>query len=218
MTLLARNTPPKLERFDATRDLVQALGTNLCVLDTETTGLARSCGIAELAYIWFGVNGDVESFSCLLNPRMEIPWQAQKVHGISNEMVKDAPEFDAVAAAVSFIFDDSVVSGFSVRNYDIHVLINTAERYGYSLCAPDTLDVRDVWRNIHNTSKGNLIQVAQHYNVTPGPAHEGMGDVITTVRVLDTMIQQHGVDAVLASLQPGDRPKLSNATQALALI
>lgn len=200
MNALSRNAPPDLERLDATLELVQALNQSLCILDTETTGFARTSGVAELAYIWLGRDGSSEAFSCLLNPEMEIPFQAERVHGISNEMVANAPTYESVAPGVAFIFDNAVLSGFNVKNYDIPVLLNANERYGYPSQAPDALDVRDLWRTLHRTTKGNLIQVAEHYQVTPGAAHEGMGDVITTARVLEAMIRHHGIDVVLDCL------------------
>lgn len=201
MTTLSRCPSPELERLDAVLDLVQALDDNLCILDTETTGFSRSSGVVELAYVWFGVDGASEAFSCLLNPEMDIPDQAARVHGVYNEAVAKAPTYESVAHGVAYIFDNAALSGFNVRCYDVDVLRNTSLRYGVSLQSPNVFDVRDIWRGVHKTTKGNLAHVADHYGVTPGPAHQGMGDVITTARILEAMVRAHGIDVLLPYLQ-----------------
>ncbi len=77
-------------------------------LDTETTGLARSDRVVEI-----GVVDDAGAvvFQSLVNPGMPIPAQASAIHGITDDMVRDAPPLDAVAEAVraALIADGIVV-------------------------------------------------------------------------------------------------------------
>ena len=65
-------------------------------LDTETTGL-NDAEICEIAIIdsW----GEVAYYS-YVKPKNGIPIEAEKIHGISNEMVKDAPSWEQVAPLV----------------------------------------------------------------------------------------------------------------------
>jgi DNA polymerase-3 subunit epsilon len=77
-------------------------------LDTETTGLDRSDRLVEI-----GVVDDAGAvvFQSLINPGMPIPPAASKVHGITDEMVRDAPRLDAVTPALRalLIADGEVV-------------------------------------------------------------------------------------------------------------
>jgi len=59
-------------------------------LDTETTGLSPRQGatIVELAIVDDRGKALIDT---LVNPRVDIPWQATKVHGITNEMVRRRP-------------------------------------------------------------------------------------------------------------------------------
>jgi DNA polymerase-3 subunit epsilon len=70
------------------------------VFDLETTGLSPWAGdeIIEIgAMKIFGDQIDeVNTFHSLVNPRRIIPEEATKVHGISNEMVANAPFFEEV--------------------------------------------------------------------------------------------------------------------------
>jgi len=57
--------------------------------DIETTGfMAGADQIVEIAGVRFRDGKPVESFASLVDPMVEIPITAQRVHGISNEMVK----------------------------------------------------------------------------------------------------------------------------------
>lgn len=60
------------------------------VLDTETTGLHDSARIVEIAIL--SIDGEV-LLDSLVNPGVPIPAEATRIHGITDEMVKDAPTF-----------------------------------------------------------------------------------------------------------------------------
>jgi DNA polymerase-3 subunit epsilon len=65
--------------------------------DIETTGfLPRVDQIVEIAAVKFSNFKPVESFASLVNPKISIPLGAGRVHGITDEMVKDSPTIDNV--------------------------------------------------------------------------------------------------------------------------
>ncbi|MBI3958652.1 MAG: 3'-5' exonuclease [Chloroflexi bacterium] len=66
----------------------QILGDRPLFLDTETTGLDPRAEIVEIALVDHDGSLLLES---LVKPTRRIPWDATRVHGISNEMVADAP-------------------------------------------------------------------------------------------------------------------------------
>lgn len=60
------------------------------VLDTETTGLHDGARIVEIAIL--GTDGST-LLDSLVNPGTPIPTEATRIHGITDDMVKDAPSF-----------------------------------------------------------------------------------------------------------------------------
>lgn len=63
-------------------------------VDTETTGLkAAGNDIIQLSAVKFKNFEPVEVFSTYIKPRKNIPEDATRVNGITDEMVKDAPPF-----------------------------------------------------------------------------------------------------------------------------
>lgn len=63
-------------------------------LDTETTGIKQDSEIVEIAVL--DQNGDTIFYS-LVKPSKAIPDDVIAIHGITNEMVQDAPYFSEIA-------------------------------------------------------------------------------------------------------------------------
>ena len=71
------------------------------IVDIETTGgYATGNGITEIAIYIHDGKQIVEHFETLINPKQDIPSFITSLTGISNEMVKDAPIFEDVAAKI----------------------------------------------------------------------------------------------------------------------
>ncbi len=69
------------------------------LLDVETTGFHYNNGdkIVELACIEIFDDKDMKGeFHVYINPQRKIPEEVIRVHGISNEMVKDSPVFENI--------------------------------------------------------------------------------------------------------------------------
>lgn len=64
------------------------------VVDTETTGIRKDSEIVEIAVL--NHNGGIV-FHSLLKPSKPIPKEVIAIHGITNEMVEDAPIFADIA-------------------------------------------------------------------------------------------------------------------------
>lgn len=83
------------------------------VLDTETTGLdLKADRIVEIGCVEL-VDGlpTGDEFHCYLNPGQSMPWQALKVHGLSDEFLSDKPLFkDIVDDLLAFIGNAQLVA------------------------------------------------------------------------------------------------------------
>lgn len=81
-------------------------------LDTETTGFSPNAGatIVEVAIV--DERGQV-LIDTLVNPQKPIPWQAQNVHGISDDMVRGMPTLKALMPRII-----EIVSGEEVVIYN----------------------------------------------------------------------------------------------------
>jgi len=67
-------------------------------LDVETTGLSPQNGdrVIEIGAVAIENQGIIAEFSSLIDVDKMIPWQVQRVHGITNEMLYGEPKPDEV--------------------------------------------------------------------------------------------------------------------------
>ena len=92
------------------------------VLDTETTGLDPASGhrIVEIGCVELigGVRSGKE-FHTYLNPKRDMPEEAERVHGISAKFLQDKPVFsEKVEDFLEFVLDSPLVihnAGFDMR-------------------------------------------------------------------------------------------------------
>ena len=81
------------------------LNKPLIVFDLETTGVnVIHDRIVEIAYIKVWPDGHEESRTQRINPGRPIPEESTRVHGITNDDVKDCPTFQEVAHELFQIF------------------------------------------------------------------------------------------------------------------
>src|SRR5574344_2107288 len=89
------------------------------VLDTETTGLDYTREkLVEFAAVRLE-NGKIkDEFQTLINPEQHIRKSSMAIHGITPEMVKDAPtEAEAMPKIAEFIGDYPIVAHNAVFDY-----------------------------------------------------------------------------------------------------
>ncbi|MDA8910861.1 3'-5' exonuclease, partial [Crocinitomicaceae bacterium] len=119
----------------------------LCVFDLETTGLNISKDrILQIAILKIHPSGKKEELNMLINPEMNISDSNSAIHGVTNEMVKDAPTFkDAGSEIVAFI-GDSDLAGYNSNKFDIPVLAEEFLRVDidFDLSSKDCVDIQNI--------------------------------------------------------------------------
>ena len=71
------------------------------IIDIETTGTSAAYGkITEIAIVLHNGESTTETYTTLINPECNIPFQITRLTGITNEMVADAPKFYEVAKKI----------------------------------------------------------------------------------------------------------------------
>lgn len=111
-------------------------------LDTETTGFGPDDRICEVAFC-VAQNGEVvRRFQSYVNPTIHIPEDATRVHGITNEKVRDAPLFEQILdEALSFLCMDIPWVAHNLR-FDIGMLLKEipSKRWPHGIPTLCTLD------------------------------------------------------------------------------
>ena len=94
----------------------------LCFFDLETTGTQLTKDrIVQLAAVTLFPDGSRESRNYIVNPEIHIPEEITAIHGISNEMVQDAPKLAEIAAEIIAFMGDADLAGYNSNKFDIPV-------------------------------------------------------------------------------------------------
>ncbi|WP_221089083.1 3'-5' exonuclease [Deinococcus aquaedulcis] len=177
---------------------------NVVVFDLETTGLSpERDGIVEIGALRI-VDGQVDEtqkFETLVRPTGEggqpllIPWRAEKVHGISNEMVRGAPTPEEVLPEfLDFVNGWPVVAhnvGFDGGFMRVH-----ARRHGLEWQpAAEHCTVQLSRRAFPRERAHNLNALADRLglNFAPGGRHRSFGDVQVTAQAYVRLMERLGV-------------------------
>ena len=175
---------------------------NLAVFDTETTGIETSSArIVSATVALLGPGGEVsERYDWLLDPGIEIPEAAVRVHGISTAVARASGI--AAAVGVQQIVDrlvEMLERGFPLVAYnapfDLSLLRAEAARHGVPWPAglAPVLDplVLDKQFDRYRRGKRTLEAVAAHHGVELGVAHDAGDDAIAAGRVLQCLARKY---------------------------
>ena len=103
----------------------------IAFIDLETTGVSLSTDrIVEIAIIKLLPDGSRQVKRKLLNPQMPIPKVTTDIHGITDEMVKDAPSFKQAANEIKMFIEGCDMGGYNSNRFDIPILMEEFLRAG----------------------------------------------------------------------------------------
>lgn len=172
------------------------------VLDTETTGLDPNKGdrLIEVGCIEL-VNRipTGREFHRFINPERDVPAEAQAVHGISTEFLKDKPLFaDVVEDLVGFIASDTLV--IHNASFDVGFLNAELGRLNRSLITMDrVIDTLQLARRKHPAGPNNLDALCKRYGIDNSKRTKH-GALMDSVLLADVYIELLGERQATLSL------------------
>ena len=120
----------------------------LAIIDLETTGVNLGTDrIVEIAIVKIMPDGKKLVKRKLINPEMPISQGSIDIHGITNEMLKDAPNFRQVANELKQFLDHCDLAGYNSNRFDIPMLVEEFLRIGMEFDGKGRklLDVQEIF-------------------------------------------------------------------------
>src|SRR5271156_6069031 len=112
------------------------------IVDIETTGsYAAANGITEIAIVIHDGSKALHFYESLVNPHTPIPYFIQRLTGIDNKMVANAPAFEEIAGQVFELLQDKVFVAHNV-NFDYSFVKHHLLRSGHDLDTKKLCTVR----------------------------------------------------------------------------
>ncbi|HPH37064.1 3'-5' exonuclease [Sediminibacterium sp.] len=164
----------------------------IAFIDLETTGVNISNDrIVEIAIVKILPDGTRQVKRKLINPLIPIPSGASDVHGITDDMVKDAPSFKQVANEIKQFMDNCDMGGYNSNRFDVPMLIEEFLRAGVSFSV-DGRKLVDVQKVFHMMEQRTLGAAYKFYcNKVLDGAHSAEVDATATWEVLEAQIERY---------------------------
>lgn len=164
----------------------------IAFIDLETTGVNLGTDrIIEVAMVKLLPDGSRQVKRKLINPEMPIPPQSTEVHGITDDMVKDAPTFKQAANEIKMFLDPCDIAGYNSNKFDIPMLVEEFLRAGIDFKI-DNRKLLDVQKVFHQMEPRTLTAAYKFYcNRELVDAHSAEADASATCEVLDAQIARY---------------------------
>ena len=168
------------------------LSKPIAFIDLETTGISiTNDRIIEIAIIKIVADGSRQVKRTLINPGMPIPPGATAVHGITDEMVKDAPTFKQVANECKQFMDHCDIGGYNSNRFDIPMLIEEFLRAGIEFSTEGRKFV-DVQKIFHKMEERTLSAAYKFYcQKNLEGAHSAEADALATFEILEAQVTRY---------------------------
>lgn len=164
----------------------------IAFIDLETTGINLGTDrIVEIAIVKILPDGTRQVKRKLINPEMAIPQQSIDVHGITNEMVKDAPTFKQASNEIKQFLENCDLGGYNSNKFDIPLLVEEFLRTGQDF-KTDGRKLVDVQKVFHMMEPRTLSAAYKFYcGKELENAHSAEVDATATWEVLDAQIEKY---------------------------
>ncbi|MBU6451156.1 MAG: WYL domain-containing protein [Cyanobacteria bacterium REEB67] len=190
---------PEVDLHSARTTTLPADGDSLddivfVAFDTETTGLSPiACRLVELCAVKFRLgDGEPETFETLINPGQPIPPEVSALHGISDEMVKDAP---LAGPALTRFFDwlggSAPVLMAHNANFDVEFVKVEAMRAGLSMPQNFVLDTLVFAQNhVNDCANYKLKTLSEYFGFAGALYHRALDDSIYVEKLFRKLLER----------------------------
>ena len=171
--------------------------------DLETTGVDTARDrIVEISLVKVMPDGREIVKTRRINPGMHIPAEASAIHHITDEDVKDCPQFAQIAKSLAQFLEGCDFGGFNSNRFDLPVLVEAFLRAGVDVDFKRRrfIDVQNIF---HKMEQRTLVAAYKFYcDKNLEEAHSAEADTLATYEVLKAQLDRY--------------PELQNDVAALA--
>jgi len=159
------------------------------IVDIETTGgNASGSRITEIAIIIHDGTNVIDRWETLVNPQKEIPLPIFAMTGISDEMVRDAPIFDAISEKVLEMLTDRIFVAHNV-NFDYSFVRHELEKAGFKWTARKLCTVRAARKIKPGLDSYSLGRLCRSLDIPLVNQHRAGGDADATTILFSRLLQ-----------------------------
>lgn len=167
------------------------LVSNYIVFDLETTGLDCSFDdIIEIGAIKFEDNTEISRFHSYVNIKRDIPKRIVELTGITNEMIRNAPELEKTLADFKEFISDSVLIAHN-SSFDMKFLQTNYNRIFHITLDNSVIDTLALSRKyLKNIQNHKLVTIKEHFGIQVG-SHNALDDCEVTSKLYQYCFERY---------------------------
>ena len=168
-------------------------GYRVLGFDLETTGFDhRKDRIVQYALVGSDADGSHINLQSLVDPRVKIPPETTRVHGITNDDVRGMGEFSQHASEIGSMVDDSIIVGHNVLQFDWRFLEVECMRAGVEAPIPrGIIDTLVLARKLRIPGRHTLGHLCSRFGIEMSRSHQADADAGATLLLLWRMMQAY---------------------------
>nr|AIF07249.1 Exonuclease RNase T and DNA polymerase III (DPO3E, dnaQ) [uncultured marine group II/III euryarchaeote KM3_200_E08] len=168
-------------------------GYRVLGFDLETTGFDhRKDRIVQYALVGSDTDGRHINLQSLVNPRVKIPPETTRVHGITNDDVRGMGEFSEHVNEISSLVDGSIIVGHNVLQFDWRFLEVECTRAGVEAPIPKgMIDTLVLARRLRIPGRHALGHLCARFGIEMSRSHQADADAGATLLLLWRMMQAY---------------------------
>lgn len=167
----------------------------ILTFDLETTGLSfENDRIIQCALLIRTEDGNSIEFNQYFNPGFPISAEATAVHGITDDMVSDMPQFGEYAVKLHELFMDpeTIIAGFNIMGFDFKILQSEFTRCGlpFSLVGREVLELGNLTKILFPRTLEAIFkqEVGMTIKDMFGSAHDALNDTKATDHLFELLV------------------------------
>ncbi|MFV0321386.1 MAG: DNA polymerase III subunit epsilon [Alphaproteobacteria bacterium] len=165
------------------------------IFDTETTGFDPNSGdriveIGAVELIDYLPTG--KEFHSFINPERDIPTESTRIHGITNETVKDSPRFSEICGNfLDFIGNDFLVAHNA--RFDMNFLNFQLKELGFPAIGDERVkDSLSLAKSKYPGQMNSLDALCRRFNIDLAVRSDRHGALLDSYLLADVWLELHG--------------------------
>lgn len=142
--------------------------------------------MVEISAIKVNNHKVVSKFTTLVNPECPIPYNASRINGITDDMVKDAPVFKTVLESFLKYIEQYVLVGHNIHAFDMKFIYRDCKQFFGKIPENDYIDTLKMARKcLPQLGHHKLTDLADYYGIPTKGAHRALNDCYMNQKVYE---------------------------------
>lgn len=161
---------------------------NYIILDTETTGFAKTDEVIELALVDF--DGKV-IYDQIFNPHRKLPREIVELTGISDDDTRGMPTFKDEWSKIKKLLNGKRIIAHNA-DFDFRLIMQTLTKYNidtyeFLSIVDEKIDSIKVAKKIIKLEKYGQAKIAEFFNIKNKRAHRASNDCLELLEILKAL-------------------------------